>query len=224
MLNEQHGNAPVAYGAYGVHQGGCFLIIHAASGLVQNHQAWVGCQRAGNFEQALVAVRKTASGLGVTVGQTHKAQFFHAAGHGGFFFCLLARGVQHARKQARLHAAVASRQHVFEHREPPEQPDGLEGAGNAQLYHLVRARAGNGLSVKKDAARFRRVVAGNAVENRSLASAVGADKSNNAARFYIKCKIVEGNQPAKHLAHFFKAQQGHAGLPSSLAAGGVSTR
>lgn len=108
---------------------------------------------------------------------------------------------------------MASRQYVFEHREPPEQPYGLKGAGNAQLDHLVRARARNGLAVKKDASRFWRVVAGNAVEDRGLACAVGADKPYNAASFYIKRKVVEGNEPAKHLAHFFKAQQAHAGLP-----------
>jgi len=223
VLNEQHGNAPVADGPDGMHQGSGLLIVHAACGFVQNHEARVGGQGAGYLKQALVAVRKAACGLGIAIGKTHKFQLFHAAGNGGSFFLALTRRVQHARYQAGFHAAVPPGQHVFQHRKAAKEADGLERAGDAQFHHLVRAQSGNGFAVKKDAARLRRIVAGYAVEHGGLASAVGADKPHNAASVNVKGKIVQGNQAAEHLAHFFKAQQGHAGLPSLAAIGGAST-
>ena len=69
VLDEQHGDATVTDGRDGIHQGHGLLVVHAARGLVQDQQPGVGGQGASDFQQALVAVGKTAGGLGVMVGR-----------------------------------------------------------------------------------------------------------------------------------------------------------
>ena len=115
---------------------------------------------------------------------------------------------------------MPSGQHVFQHGQLSEQADALKGTRNAQFHHPVGLQAGNGLAVKKDPAPLRRVIAGNAVENRGLARAVGPDQAHNAARIHRKGKIVDRNEPAENLGHFLQGKQLHAGLPCAGAGSG----
>ena len=224
MLDEQHGDATVTDGRDGIHQGHGLLVVHAARGLVQDQQPGVGGQGAGDLQQALVAVGKTAGGLGVMIGQAHELQLFHAAFHSGLFLAALPGRVQHGGQKAGFQAAVTARQHVLQRGQLAEQTDALEGAGNAHLHDIVRALAGDVLAAEGDAAVFGLVVARDAVEDRGLARPVGADEAHHAALLHREGQLVDGDQATEDLADLMQLQQAHARPPSFSAVRASSAR
>src|SRR5689334_18633913 len=107
------------------------------------------------------------------------------------------------RKDARLHQRVVlGDDQIFENRHPGEQPDILKGASNAgaardpepldafELEYLT-------VLVHCEAAGARPVEAGQAIENRSLASAVRTDDRGDLVAVGGERNIVNRNQSAK---------------------------
>src|SRR5690242_12241571 len=71
---------------------------------------------------------------------------------------------------------------VLEDAEAVERPHDLEGAAHARVADLVRAQARDGAAVERDAAGGRDMNAGDQVEDRRLAGAVGPDQGMDRAR------------------------------------------
>ena len=78
-------------------------------------------------------------------------------------------------------AAVGPEHHVLAHAHRREQAEVLEAARDAERRDLVRGAGEQVLAVEGDAARLGRVEAADAVEERGLAGAVGADQPADRA-------------------------------------------
>ena len=65
------------------------------------------------------------------------------------------------------------------------------------------------LAAEKDRARIWPEVAGNQVENRGLARAVGADQADHSALFHGKTHPVNGQQSTKTLADALESEEAH---------------
>ena len=123
-------------------------------------------------------------------------------------------------------------QYVFQNRHALEQTDILKGAGHAHFGNLVR-RVGDELAVFADVAsgvellhfaggmtlrddlapHFHiavggRVYAGDHVEGRGLARAVGADEGHDLALVHVHAQAVHGDYAAELHGHVFQLQDG----------------
>ena len=117
---------------------------------------------------------------------------------------LLALGeapIEHAAQYARAHAHMAAEHQVVEHREPAEQGDVLERARHAEGCDLARPPARDVAAFEHDAPFVRLVEAGDHVEQRGLAGAVGADDRDDAALGDVDRHAVDGGDAAEVLGH-----------------------
>jgi hypothetical protein len=87
---------------------------------------------------------------------------------------------------------VAAEEQVVEHGEVFEQLDVLEGPGQAGPGDAVRLQPGQVAAVEADAALLGPVQARQAVEQRGLAGAVGADDGEQLARPDLEAHRAEG--------------------------------
>src|SRR4029077_2517314 len=91
----------------------------------------------------------------------------------------LPRRAEDAAEGARMQPAVHADQRVLERRHGAEETDVLEGAPDAELGDLVLRQTSDLVAVEQDLARRRRVCAGEHVEERRLAGAVGPDQARD---------------------------------------------
>src|SRR5690606_15304091 len=110
-----------------------------------------------------------------------------------------------------LGPAVHAGHDVLEHRHLAEQPDVLEGAGDAGLGNLVRFAPHHLLAVEADGAALRLVEAGDAVEERGLAGAVRSDEAGDGASRDAEIDAVEDGVAGKAEGEAGELQQGRAG-------------
>ena len=121
-------------------------------------------------------------------------------------------------------------QHVLKHGQLGEQADILEGTGNAlvsdhvrrvrnhiavqphvlpgvELFHLAVGKVfHNGLPQEIDLAVGGLIHAGDAVEGRGLAGAVGADQSHDLPLVDIQVQVIDGHNAAELHGHIFNMQ------------------
>ena len=141
----------------------------------------VGGQGAGDLEPALVAVGQVP---GEVLGRPCRARRSRAAPGplpGRRLLAAELRPAQDRGERARLGPAVAADQDVLQRRHVGEQPDVLERPGDARLDDLAAAWAAGPLPSNDDLALGGQVQAGEAVEERGLAGAVGADQADDLA-------------------------------------------
>src|SRR5690606_21384117 len=89
--------------------------------------------------------------------------------------------IEEGGERAGPHEDVAAEQDVVEHAHALEQGDVLEGARHAAPGDLVRADADEGLALERDRAFLRGIEAGDRVDQRRLAGAVGPDEAVDLA-------------------------------------------
>ncbi len=94
-------------------------------------------------------------------------------------------------------AAVAPEQYVLLHAHAAEQRKILEGAANAQVGDAVTRQALERLTIEHDRAALEVVQPGQAVEQRRLSGAVGADQADDLARVHVEGNAVEGDDTAE---------------------------
>jgi hypothetical protein len=121
-------------------------------------------------------------------------------------FALVAGRVQHRVEQPVVELPVMGDPHVVEHAHLVPEPDGLEGAADAQARNRVRRLAGDRLAVKDDLAFAGRVDAGDEVKNGGLAGAVGANQADQLAGVQLQLKIVDGAQTAEVVGQIVDCQ------------------
>src|SRR5581483_5187756 len=85
--------------------------------------------------------------------------------------------------------------------------DDLKGAADAAGADLIGAEPVDARAVEPDGARVRRERAGDHVEQRRLARAVGADQRGDRARFDLEGNPGDGAKTAKGFFHAVEAQQ-----------------
>ena len=97
---------------------------------------------------------------------------------------------------------------VLAHRHAAEHRQVLEGAAHAQPGDLMRGRVGDRLAFEQDVAGLVLVQPAQAVEQRGLAGAVGADQAADVAALHIEAHAVEGDDAAEAHGHATHAEQG----------------
>src|SRR5690606_12683399 len=167
----------------------------------------LGGQRARDFQAPLVTVGQR---LGQVVGARTDAyavqQFTGACLDGGL---LAARGgrAQHRPPHACAGAHVPADHHVVERAQVGKQADVLERARQAGRGHLMGLGPGQLPAVEAAGAGLGHVQAGQHVEQRRLAGAVGADQAVNFAAPDIEADVRERLQAAKALAQALRLEQ-----------------
>jgi len=101
---------------------------------------------------------------------------------------------------------------VVHHRKVRKQRDVLEGAADADLGDPVRRPRQDARALHQDVAGRRLVEPRQAVEERRLAGAVGADQSEDLALVHVEGHTVERNDAAEHDADVANREQGRCPL------------
>src|SRR4051794_16019913 len=108
---------------------------------------------------------------------------------------------------------LAGDEQVLLDREVVEERAALPGAGEAAAGALVRAQAGDVVTVGPPPPRRGRGVAGRGVDRRLLAGAVGADRADDRARLDGQVDVIDGGHAAIGDAQRVDGQQGcHSSL------------
>ncbi len=89
---------------------------------------------------------------------------------------------------------------VLQHAQPLERLHELEGASDAGVAGAIGPQAGDHLAVQADGAGVGREDAGDHVEDRGLARAVGSDQGVDGASRNAETHVVHGAQAAEALA------------------------
>lgn len=146
MLDDEDGDALVADGEDQFLGGLGLLGVHARGGLVQEEQARLAGQGAGDLQLALLAVGEVAGEVVALVGETGELQEFHRRLVGLALGLLEAGPAQEGRPEPFLGAGVAADEDVLQDGHVGEEPDVLEGPRDARLGDQVE-RGGSTLSL-----------------------------------------------------------------------------
>jgi len=162
--------------------------VEAGRGLVEQQQRRIGGERAGNLNQALMAVGEARDQFVGTRAEADEGERLHRA--------LGQRGIA-ALADHGVAATLGADLDVFERGHRAEQADVLERAaeagGGAQMWRLV----GDVGAVEYDPARSRLVETGEHVQRRGLAGAVGSDQRMHAAAPHRHVDAVDRFQAAE---------------------------
>ncbi len=213
VLAEEDGQALLARQALNQpHRGGGLLGRHARGGLVQDEELGFVAERDGDFQDALVPVRKRPGQRGLTVAQPHPLQDLP-----GF------PDDQAVRRPEEGVAQVLLRQdrdlHVPEHGQAREDVGDLEGARDSLAADLVRGLAPDVLALEQDPPLVGLQVAGDQVEKRGFAGAVRTDDGDEVARVHPELGPVHGLEIPKGFAEGLNLQ--HRLIPPLPATRGV---
>src|SRR5262245_40772953 len=174
---------------------GALLGREAGGRLVEQDEAGRAGQRQGDLELALLAVAEFAYQPIAHLLQVHGLD--QVLGR-------LQEGVAGARadqREAPARDAAAGEIDVVEHGEAGEQRGDLVGAAQAAADALVRREVRHVLAEEADGAGVRREVACDAVEERGLTGAVGAQHGAALAGAYIESYIGESGQRPEQPRH-----------------------
>ncbi len=214
-----------------------FARVEACRRLVEAKKHGRGAHGARDFEAALRAIGKVA---GWIVGAGKKADLGKPMGRTldrGLLGALVAFEAEKAAKRVAgggVQRIVLSHKQIFEHGHTGEQPDVLEGAGDARRSRDLEARHAlqkenravrrRGPSLAAEGRRWKRgegcaafvgerdapfcglIEARNAVENRGLACAVRADDGGDVAAFCRERESIDGEEAAEAHGELLHAQ------------------
>ena len=183
--------------------------VDAGGDLVEQHRLGVDHHRAAEFEQLLLAAGQVAGEF--VAHRVEAEEVDHLAG-------LLAHFRLHAPHGARLEpdveqglARLAGGNHhqVLDGGQVGELAGDLEGAQQAAVEQIVRRQAGHVLAVEDDAPAVGHERAGDGVEQRRLAGAVGADQAGHRSagnaqraarnRLYAAKRLGDGHGFDEHI-------------------------
>src|SRR5207248_3105052 len=89
--------------------------------------------------------------------------------------------------------------HVLEYGEPGIDVDALEGAGDAQAHDLLRRQADQVAALERHGALVGPQMAGDEIEERRLAGAIGTDDGVVLACFQLEGDVARGDEAGKRL-------------------------
>ena len=194
-----------------------FARVEAGGRLVEAQHDGPCAHGAGDLQPALVAIGKVAGGI---VGAVDEAGLLQPVGgeiHGFLAGVLIALGVEDAgeRVSRGTHQRVVLGHHeVLEKRHAGEEADVLEGPrhpgmlGDAEVIHPFQREAGAILMDERDGPFCRLVETGDAVEDRGLAGAVGADERGDVAAPGFEGEIAHSSKTAEAHGQVLHVEQG----------------
>ena len=189
--------------------------VEAGGGFVEAQQDGIGAHGAGDFETALGAVRQFPGGIVGPVIEADPLQPVRRL----FRRLLLGPGIGRQPQNAEhRHAGCAHQnvvlrhQQVFQRGHAGKQADVLEGAGDVR--RRGHAEIGHAVEVELLAIGMRHgeqpggrlVEAGDAVEHRGLARAIGTDEAGDVAARGGEIQVVHGGEAAKAHSQMIDAQ------------------
>src|SRR5262245_4731755 len=163
--------------------------------LIEQNEARRAGERERDFELALLAVAQFRNTLILHIRQMYRLDESERRLHQS----VVAPRPQHREASAR--DAPAGEIDVVDHREAGEQRRNLVGAAQAAANALVRREARHVLAEEADGAGTRREVARDAIKERGLAGAVGAEHGAALARAYAQCNVGQCRKRAEHAGH-----------------------
>src|SRR6202165_2183089 len=168
------------------------------SRLLEQQQHRVDAQRAGDLDDTLLAERQAAR---ERIDLVAKADAFDLARRLRQQFRLVgAVETEHAGDGTGMAAQMRADRDVFQHTHVRHQFDMLEGAGDAELCYFLWRRVVDFPAENRDRAARRGEHAGDQVEGRALAGAVGADQGDDFARLDVEGDVVDRDHAAELLA------------------------
>ena len=200
--------------------------VRAGGGLVEQQHAGVGAQGAGDLEAALLTVGQRAGQLVGLGREPNLAQQLHAAAGAVAFLLDLPRHPEHRRQRARLLPRLDADLDVLEGGQRREQPDVLERARDAEVVDLVGLLAQDageavaGPGGHEHLPLLRGVDAGERVEQRRLAGAVGPDDGQDLAAGHRHRDVVEADDAAEAQGDVLDVED-EVGLGVGLGGGGT---
>jgi hypothetical protein len=200
VLDQQDGAAVAPYALEQRAQRELLGGIHAGGRLIEREQQRFGGQRAGDLEPALIAVRQGARRIAGVAGDADVVEQLHRALADRALLVALGAGLEHGAPDPGARAHVTADHHVLERAHLAEQPDVLEGAGDARARHCVHRRWLVGPAGELEAAGVGRVEPGDHVEEGGLAGAVGADEAVDLAALDAQPDVGQRLQAAEALA------------------------
>lgn len=196
MLDDEDRDALVADGEDEFLGRAGLLGVHAGGGFVEQQEAGVGGEGAGDLQLALFAVGEVAGEVVGLVGEAGEGEEFHGLLAALVFSAVVAGAAEDGGEDAFLGAGVAADEDVLQDGHVGEEPDVLEGAGDAGLGDEVGLGRQEGAAVA-DGALGGDVEAGEAVEEGGLAGAVGADEADDLAFADGEADVVDGGEAAE---------------------------
>ena len=181
--------------------------VDAGTGLVQQHQLGLGHHHAGQFQQLALAARQHPGRFGRQCRQAHEVQ---PVSRGGLYRPLLLRHGARAQPvgpEALAQLAPGCEHHVVQHRHLGEGARDLEGAGEACGENAVRRGAGDVAAIQLHLPGRGLERAGQAVEQRGLARAIGPDQAANGPAGKGKREGVDGPVAAKAFGNLPRSQK-----------------
>src|SRR6185437_15302026 len=180
--------------------------VEAGGRLVEAEQGGLGAHRARDLESALVAIGQIAGGIVGAIDEADALQpEFRQIDRALFRGAINRRTDQPEKGETRgqHQRVVLSHHQILQRRHAGEQADVLEGAGDLGLFgdtevvEPLQRDLGRALAHQAERAAGRPVEAGDAVEHRGLASAVGTDQRGDLFRGRSKGQIVDGDDAAE---------------------------
>src|SRR5579885_1091106 len=167
-------------------------VRQARQRFIGDEQLGIGGERARELELSHFDLREVARppvGLG---GEPHHAQQFLAA-RGD-------RRLGHAPRRTRVHRIEQRDAQVLRHRHAAERPRKLEAAGDTQPGALIGREPIERLAVERHGAGLVAQHAGDAVDERAFARAIGADEAQALSAPHLEIDAVERDEAAEALA------------------------
>ena len=174
--------------------------VHAGGGFVQRQQLRFGSEGTGELEAALIAIGQRARLVVRELADADVLQQIQRAPADRRFLPAFAGELEHGTDDTGVGADVAPHHHVFHRRHLAEQPDVLEGPGDAGFRDLVHGARFVRLALQDEASRVGRVEAGDHVEEGRLAGSVGADQAIDLATPDLEAHVGKCLQAAETLA------------------------
>src|SRR3954469_4240523 len=208
VLDHDDGRAALADQGKSFKEQPDFSRVQTCGRLVEHEELRPCGERPGNLEHALLTIGKRAGPIVAPVSKTHRGKKIHR---------LVAESPCPAGKKALpqryVLADVEAGEHVLEQGKLLEEADFLEGAGDAKPRTLVCRQPDQVGLVEGERAGIGLIDAGEEVQERRLAGAVGADQREDRAGRDVQRHVVHRAHAAETLVQLFGLEERrHANL------------
>src|SRR5580704_5369243 len=210
VLDHDDGDAALVEGDQERHDVGDLDLAEARHGLVSDQEPRLRRHGAGELELAHLDLRQVAREPPGLVGEPDQIEEIGAAG--------VERGGGEFVTGPRIDAVEHRHLEVLGDREGRERTRQLEAARDAAARALMRLQPVDALAVEGDRAAVVGERPADAIDQRALARAVGADEADAFAAPHREIDAVEGDEAAEALAQIGDLEQGPAhGVSAGLA-------
>ena len=208
MLDQQHRHVlDVAHAPDLPAQHVDLVVVEARGRLVEQQQLGAAGERAGELDALAHREGQPPGGQARMGLEVHERDQLLGALGDAALLGLRLRQAQRVGEEARRGAAVAADLDVVEHRHAVEQRHVLEGAADADARDGMARLAEDGAALEQDVAVVGHVEARQAVEERGLARAVGADQAGDLAGRHVEGDAVQRHDAAEADRYGAHAQQ-----------------